>query len=168
MNMHKGFSLIELIVIIAVLPFILITIDKLFASMFTDVPKSLNTIQDNSVLLNMLNQMEQDIDAANDLPQSIDGYTAGDELLLIKQADSVIQYQRKGDYIYRYEFKDGKQVPEQTRYWLLPETKITWQVHRKDGKGYAVEIRHHNEYVLHGHLVKKMENSNLFYIGILE
>jgi hypothetical protein len=112
--------------------------------------------------------MEQDIDMANDLPQSIDGYTSGDELLLIEQADVVIHYQKKDNYIYRYEFKEGKQIPEQTRYWPLPEIKIAWQVHRKDGKGYAVEIRHHNEYVLHGHLVKKMENSNLFYTGILE
>ena len=166
--MRKGFSLIEIIVIIAILPFILITIDKLFASMFTDVPKSWNTIQDNSVLSNMLRQMEQDIDMANNLPQSIDGYNSGDELLLIEQADSVIHYQRKGDYIYRYEFKDGKQVPERTRYWLLPNTKITWRVLRKDGKGYAVEIRHHNEYILHGHIIRKMENSNLFYTGILE
>jgi len=137
--------------------------------MFTDVPKSLNTIQDNSVLLNMLRQMEQDIDTANDLPQSIDGYTAGDELLLIEQADSVIHYQQKDDYIYRYEFKNGKQITDQRRYWLLPEIKITWQVHREDEKGgYAVEIRHHNEYILHGHLVRKMENSHLFYTGILE
>ena len=166
--MRKGFSLVELIVIIAILPFILIVIDKLFASMFTDVPRSLNTIQDNSVLLNMLRQMEQDIDSANDLPQSIDGYTSGDDLFLIRQADSMIHYQRKGDYIYRYKFRDDRQIPEQTRYWPLPEIKIAWQVHREDGKGYAVEIRHHAEYILHGHLVKKMENSNLFYAGILE
>lgn len=166
--MRKGFSLIELIVIIAILPFILIVIDGLFASMFTDIPKSWNTIQDNSVLLNMLRQMEQDIDTANNLPQSIDGYTAGDELLLIEQADDVIHYQRKYKYIYRYEFKNGKQIPEQTRYWLLPETKITWQLRRQDGKGYAVEIRHNAEYILRGHLVKKMQNSHLFYAGILE
>ena len=166
--MRKGFSLIELIVIIAILPFIMIAIDSLFASMFTDVPKSLNTVQDNSVLLNMLRQMEQDIDVAKDLPQSIGGYTAGDDLLSIEQADDVIHYQRKDNYIYRYEFKDGKQIPEKTRYWRLPDTKITWQVHRRDGKGYAVEIRHHNEYILHGHLIKKMENSNLFFVGILE
>ncbi len=166
--MRKGFSLVELIVIIAVLPFVLITIDKLFASMLTEVPKSCNTIQDNSVLLNMLRQMERDIDTAKALPQSIDGYTAGDDLLLIELADSVIHYQQKDDYIYRYKFKNGKQITEQTIYWLLPETKITWQARRENGKSSAVEIRHHAEYVLRGHLIKKMENSHLFYAGILE
>ena len=110
----------------------------------------------------------KDIDAAKDLPQSTGGYTAGDDLLLIEQTKSMIHYQRKDNYIYRYEFKDGKQIPEKTRYWLLPDTKITWRVRRRDGKGYAVEIRHHNEYILHGHLIKKMENSNLFFVGILE
>jgi hypothetical protein len=112
--------------------------------------------------------MEQDIDTAKDLPQSIDGYTAGDELLLIEQADGVIHYQRKDNYIYRYKFKDGKQIPEQTRYWLLPEIKLTWQARREDGKAYAAEIRHHAEYILRGRPVKKMENAHLFYTGILE
>jgi type II secretory pathway component PulJ len=166
--MRKGFSLIELIVIIAILPFIMITINRLFASMFTDIPKSWNTIQDNTVLLNMLDQMERDIDKAKDLPQSIDEYTADDEPLLIEQANSVIHYQRKGKYIYRYEFTDGKKNPEQTRYWFLPNTKITWQVRRENGKNYAVEIRHNVEYKLRGHLLKKMQNSRLFYAGILE
>ena len=166
--MRKGFSLIELIVIIAILPFILIVIDGLFATMFTDVPKSWNTIQDNSVLLNMLRQMQQDVDTAKDLPQSIDGYTAGDELLLIEQADKVIHYQLKDNYVYRYEFSDNQQIPNDTRYWLLPKTKIKWQVYRQDGQNYAVEIQHHSEYTLRGHLIKKMENSHLFYTGILE
>jgi len=166
--MRKGFSLIELIVIIAILPFILIVIDGLFATMFTDVPKSWNTIQDNSVLLNMLRQMQQDVDTAKDLPQSIDGYTAGDELLLIEQADKVIHYQLKDNYVYRYEFSDNQQIPNDTRYWLLPKAKIKWQVYRQDGQNYAVEIQHHSEYTLRGHLIKKMENSHLFYTGILE
>lgn len=166
--MRKGFSLIELLAIIAVLPIIFFVINGLFASMFSDVPKSWNTIQNNTTLLNMLEQMQQDIDTAKDLPQSIDQYTAGDELLLIEQADGIIHYQLKDNYIYRYEFKAGKQIPEKTRYWLVPKTKISWRLRRENGKGYAVEVRHNAEYMMRGHLIKKMENSHLFYAGILE
>ena len=166
--MRKGFSLIELLVIIAILPFILVVIDGLFSSMLSDVPRSWNTIQNNSVLLHMLRQMEQDIDKAENLPQSIDGYTAGNELLLIRQADKVIHYQLKDDRVFRYGFAGTQEIADQTRSWLLPKTKIQWQVHRQNGKGYAVEIRHNIEYIHHGHTIRKMENAHLFYPGIIE
>ena len=167
--MRKGFSLIELLVIIAVLPFVFIVIDGLIATMFTDIPKSVKSIQDNSILLDMTKQMQQDIDAAKDLPQSINGYTAGDDLLLIELADGSIHYQLKDDQVLRYVFAENQQqIPEKTRLWSMPGTKVKWQVHRKNGKGFAVEIEHHIEYTLRGHLIKKMANSNMYFVGILE
>src|SRR4030042_369117 len=135
--MRKGFSLIELIVIIAILPFILMIIDGLFTTMLSDVPRSGKTIQDNSILLPMLRQMEQDIDKANNLPRSIDGYTAGDDLLLIEQADKAIHYQLKDGTVYRYGFRDNQRIPEDSRFWFLPDTIIQWQVLRPNDKGYA-------------------------------
>lgn len=166
--MRKGFSLIEIVVIIAILPFILIVIDGLLASILSDVPRSWKTIQSNSVMLHMLEQIQQDIDAAENLPETIDGFTAGDELLLIQQADKVIHYQLKDDRVFRYGFAQNRQIPEDSRSWSLPKTKITWQVHRQNGQSHALEIQHRIEYTLRGHLIKKMENSNLFYVGILE
>jgi type II secretory pathway component PulJ len=166
--MRKGFSLIELLVIVTILPFILIVIDGLFSSMLSDVPRSWNTMQNNSTLLNMLQQMEQDIDAAQDLPLSIDGYTADDKLLLIERTNQVIHYQLKNDRVFRYGFADNQNIAELTRSWSLPKTIIQWRVLRQNGKGYAVEIQHHIEYTLRGHLIKKMENSNMFFIGVFE
>ncbi len=167
--MRKGFSLIELLVIIAILPFVFIVIDGLIATMFTDIPRSVKSIQDNSILLNMTEQMQQDIDTAKDLPRSVNGYTAGDDLLLIELADGTIHYQLKDNNVFRYVFAENQQqIPEKTILWSMPGTKIKWQVHRKNGKGYAVEIEHHIEYTLKGHLIKKMANSNMYFVGILE
>ena len=166
--MRKGFSLIEIIIIIAILPFILIVIDGLLTSILSDVPRSWKTIQSNSVMLHMLEQIQQDIDAAESLPESAGEYTAGDELLLIQQAGKVIHYRLKDDRVFRYGFAENRQIPEDTKSWSLPKTKITWQVHRRNGQSHALEIQHHIEYTLRGHLIKKMKNSNLFYVGILE
>ncbi len=167
--MRKGFSLIELIVIIAILPFVFIVIDGLIATMFSDIPRSVKTIQDNSILLDMTDQLQEDIDVAKDLPQSVNGYTASNELLLIKLADSVIYYQIKDGQVLRYGFAENQQkIPEQTRLWSMPDTKIKWHVHRKNGKGYAVEIENHTEYVYKGHLIKKMANSHIYFVGIFE
>jgi hypothetical protein len=166
--MRKGFSLIEIIVIIAILPFVFIVTDGLIATMFSDIPRSIKTIQDNSILLDMIEKLQQDVDNAKDLPESIDGYTASNELLLIKLADRIIHYQIKDDTVYRYSFRDTKKIYEDTRLWSMPDTKIKWQVRRKNDKGYAVEIEHHIEYTLKGHLIKKMANSNMYFVGILE
>ncbi len=167
--MRKGFSLIELIVIIAILPFVFIVIDGLITTMFSDIPRSIKTIQDNSILLDMAEQLQEDIDAAKDLPQSIDGYTAGNELLFIKLADSVIHYRLKDGQVLRYGFAENQQqIPEETRLWSMPDTKIKWHVHRQNGKGYAVEVENHTEYVQKGHLIKKMANSHIYFVGIFE
>ena len=166
--MRKGFSLIELLVIITILPFVLIVADGLFSSMLSDVPRSWNTMQNNSTLLNMLRQMEQDINAAKDLPSSVDGYTSGKDLLLIEQVDKIIHYQLKDNSVFRYVFAGHQKIAGQTRSWTLPKTIIQWQVLRQNDKGYAVEIQHHIEYTLRGHLIKKMENSNMFFIGTFE
>ena len=112
--------------------------------------------------------MEQDIDKAENLPRSIDGYTAGNELLLIQQADKVIHYQLKDDSVFRYGFAGNQEIAEEAKSWSLPKTKIRWQVHRQNGKGYAAEIQHNVEYIHHGQLIKKMKNSHLFYPGIIE
>ena len=122
--MRKGYSLIELLIVIVILPILFLVMSGFITTIFSDIPRSGKRIHDNSVMLIMLEQMEQDIDAAIDLPQSINGYTAGNELLLIEQADKVIHYQLKDNYVYRYGFSDNQQIPKDTRYWLLPEAKI--------------------------------------------
>jgi hypothetical protein len=120
-------------------------------------------------MLDLARQIQNDIDTAQDLPQSIDGYTADDNLLLIKMAEGSIHYQLKDNTIHRKVFTENqKQIPEKARQWLIPEAKIKWRVHRKNGKGYAVEIEHHIEYTLKGHLIKKMANSNMYFVGVFE
>ncbi|MBN2182309.1 MAG: hypothetical protein JW715_10375 [Sedimentisphaerales bacterium] len=166
--MRKGYSFLEILIIIAVIPILLIVINSFIVTMFNDVPKTEKAIYDNSVMLFLLNQMQRDIDAAKNLPQSINGNISDANLFLIEQADKVIHYQIKDKYVYRYGFKGNQQIPEDTRDWLLPDTKINWQVRRQNGRGYAVEIQHYSKYKHRGDFIKKMENSHIFYVGILE
>lgn len=168
MRKNKGYTLVEIVVMITIIPIIFIVTNSLFLTMFNDVPKTGDAIHDNSVMLFLLDQMQRDIDAAKNLPQSINGNTSDASLLLIEQPDKVIHYQIKDNYVYRYGFSGNRQIPEDTRYWFLPDTKIIWQVRQQNGKGYAVEIQHHCEYKHRGDYMKKMKNSHLFYVGILE
>ena len=80
--MRKGFALMEMLAVLIILPFILIVLAGLFTTLISDIPRSYRVIQANTSLLSMLRQMQRDIDAAKQLPESFAEYATDDELLL--------------------------------------------------------------------------------------
>ena len=118
-------------------------------------------------MLNMFSQMQQDIDKARDFPESQNDFTSNDKLLLIEQSDALIGYEFDGKQVVRKTL-DSRQVSySDSTKWLLPDAKIEWIVLRKNGKGYAVEIRNRIEYQKGKRTENKMANSHLFFAGAL-
>ena len=121
MNMRKGFNLVEMLVVMIILPFAALALDRLFYAFLTDIPRSSRVVQENTTLLNMLSQMRKDIDKATALPVAFAGYSSGDELLLIEQPDSVICYQLSKEQVLRYVLKDAQDAAgKETRVWSVP------------------------------------------------
>jgi len=183
--MRKGFTLVELLVVIIVLPFVMLVLDGLFSTLIRDVPRSYRVMQENTSLLSMLEQMQQDIDKAKGLPESFDEYTTSNKLLLIELAEGMICYQLKDEKVSRYWILDTRYstrinpptagfdrnpalLGQESRIetvWSVPHAKVEWQVWRKDGGGYAVEVQTHIEHKIQGHWEKKMANSHLYFVG---
>jgi len=164
--MRKGFTLVELLVVIVVLPFVMLVLGGLFSTLIRDIPRSYRVVQENTSLLSMLEQMQQDIDEAKGLPESFDGNTASGELLLIELADIVICYQLKDDKVLRCKLTDNQQKNAlEKKSWSVPHAKVEWQVWRKDRDGYAVEVQTHIEHKVGGHWEKKMANSHLYFVS---
>jgi len=173
--MRKGFTLVEVLVVVIILPFIMLVLDDFFRTLIKDIPRSYRVVQENASLLSMLEQMQKDIDRAKGLPESYDEYTTGDKVLLIELAEGMICYQLKDEKVLRRKLTDN-QPPlllsqestgalEQT-VWSIPNAKVEWQVWRKDGDGYAVEVKTHIEHKIRGeHWEKKMANSHLYFVG---
>ncbi len=180
--MRKGFTLVELLVVVFVLPFMMLVLDDLFRTLIKDIPRSYQVVQENASLLSMLEHMQKDIDRAKGLPESFGEYTTGDKLLLIELAEGMICYQLKDEKArqrrvlnrtqrcwVRRKLTDNQQSApgglEQT-VWSVPHAKVEWQVWRKDGHGYAVEVKTHIEHKIRGeHWEKKMANSHLYFVG---
>ena len=99
--MRKGFTLIEVLVIVIIMPFIFLIFDGLFRTLLSDIPWSWRIAQENTTMLSMLDQLQQDIDAAKGLPESFGTYTANDNLLLIESPDGVLCYQLKDGKVTR-------------------------------------------------------------------
>jgi len=178
--MRKGFTLIEVLVVVIVLPFMMLVLNDLFRTLIKDIPRSYQVVQENASLLSMLEQMQKDIDKAKGLPESFDEYTTGDKLLLIELAEGMICYQLKDEKVLRHKLTDNQQSNSlgQT-VWSVPHAKVEWQVWRKDRGGSptagfdrnpallgAVEVKTHIEHKIRGeHWEKKMANSHLYFVG---
>ena len=166
--MRKGFSLVELLVVIVILPFVFLLFDGLFKTLASEIPSSLRIVQENTSLLSVLGQIQQDIDEAKGLPKSFAGQTASDKVLLIELAEGVICYQLKDGHVTRQKLTDTPQgEAEDERVWSIPHGSVEWKVWTRNGRGYAVETNTRVEYTKRGQLKKKMAHSHLYFAGAL-
>jgi prepilin-type N-terminal cleavage/methylation domain-containing protein len=166
--MRKGFTIVEVLIAVIVLPFLMIVLSGLFKTLIKDIPRSHQVVQVNTSVLNMLEKMQQDIDRARGLPNKHNEFIAGDKMLLIDTPEDIICYEIKDDKVFRYNLTDNQEnnLPK-TKYWSIPHAKIRWKVWRKDTTGYAVEVRSHIEHKVQGHWERKMANSHLYFVGAL-
>jgi len=166
--MRKGMTLVEVLIVMVVLPFAAAAFDVLFRSTLSDIPRSTRLVQENTSLLNMLEQMRQDIAAAKAMPESSGQYTAGEGLLLIEIADAVLGYQLKDGKVLRYRLTGRQEEQEENaRVWSLPNSQVQWRTWRKDGRGYAVEVRTSIRYKLRSKYQQRMANSHLYFLGTI-
>jgi len=169
--MRKGFSLVELLAVVAVLPFVFLLFDGLFKTIAGEIPMSVRLIQENTSMLSMLRQIQQDIDEAKGLPKSFADQTANDQLLLIELAElteGVICYQLKDGEVVRQKLTDTSQgKAEEPRVWPIPHASVKWKVWERNGQGYAVETNTHVEYKRRGQWIQKMARSYLYFAGAL-
>ncbi len=130
--MRKGFSLVEMLVVIVILPLVYLLLAGLFTTIIGDIPRSFRVVQANTSLLNMLEQMHNDIDAAKGLPGSFAGHTTNDELLLIELADALVCYQLEDGEVLRRKLTNAQQGGgKDTTVWAVPHAKVEWQVWKK-------------------------------------
>ncbi len=166
--MRKGFSLVEMLVVIVVLPFVFLFFDGLFKTLVGEIPMSVRLIQENTSMLSMLRQIQKDIDQATGLLKSFAGQTASDHVLLIELKEGVICYQLKDGQVFRHKLKDTPQgKAEEPRVWSIPHASVKWKVWERNGQGYAVETNTHLEYGRKGQWKKKMAHSHLYFAGAL-
>jgi len=165
-KMRKGFTIIEMLVIVIITPFIFVIFDGLFKTLLSDIPWSWRIAQENTTMVNMLDQLQQDIDAAKGLPESFGTYAANDHLLLIESPGGVLCYQIKDGKVLRQRFAGtGSSKPEDEKVWSLPNAKIAWHGWTRDGRRYAVETSAYVERRARGQWKKKMAHSRLYFVG---
>ena len=99
--MRKAFTLVEVLAVVTVLPFILVAVSGVYATFIRDIPRTTRVLQENTTVLNLLGQMRRDVDAAVGLPEQFEGQRRGERTLLIEQPGRVICYQIEDGQVVR-------------------------------------------------------------------
>ena len=131
-DMRKGFTLVEMLIVVITVPLLFVLLDGLFTTLLADIPRSHRIAQESITLQHALEQIQQDLDNAQGLPESFEGLTTNDEQFLIERPDGVFSYQQKNDRIVRRQLTGIKQDNTgDEKAWSLPNTQVTWTVWRR-------------------------------------
>jgi prepilin-type N-terminal cleavage/methylation domain-containing protein len=183
--MRKAFTLIEMLVVVAVLPFVMVIVSGVYVTFIRDIPRATRALQENTTVLNLLGQMRRDVDAAVALPEQFEGRRAGERTLLIEQPGCVICYQIEDGRILRTvlsgvtsadagqsrasvparpEESCGDARPTKDRLWRARDAVIAWRLWQREGKAYAVEVHSHVKQRVEGRLREKLANTQVFFL----
>ncbi len=163
--MRRGYSLVELVVAMVVVSSVSIVLAGLFTTIISDIPRLCGVVQENTSVLNMLEQMHEDVDVAEGLPESFGEYTTDKNLLLIELPHGLVCYQLKDGKVLRRRLPAAQEQYEgETKVWSVPNAKVEWQVRRND-RGGSVEVKTCIEHNIRGRSEEKMANSYLFFVG---
>ena len=171
--MRRAFTLIEVLVVLAVMPFVLVLISGVYATFIRDIPRATRVLQVNTTVLDALRQIRRDVEGAIGLPEQFADRHAGARTLLIEQPGRVICYELDEGRIVRTLLRgaaskdteaaaSSPQAPE--RIWPVPGAVIAWRLWVRDGTAYAVEIRSHIQQRINGRLREKLANSQVFFL----
>jgi prepilin-type N-terminal cleavage/methylation domain-containing protein len=163
--MRRAFSLIELLAVITLLPFLMIAVSGVYVTFIRDIPRTTRLLQQNTTVLDLLRQVSRDMDRATGLPEQGDGQAAGPRTLLIEQPGRVIRYQLEDGRVVRTLLQgQGTSVADAPRVWRVPDAVIAWQPWVRDGRAYAVEVHAHLQERVNGLVRPLLAGSYVYFV----
>ena len=160
--MKKGYMLIEVLVMLGVIAMTLLIIAGQFRVLAIDVPRAYRDFQSNTSILDMLNKLRNDIEAAQDLSQALDTSEGGIETLSIDSVCSKIRYTFENEKVIKTKLTDdGYQMVES---WSVPRAVIDFELWQNNGKTYALEISTAVRRKVWDHWENRLKNSHVFFI----
>ncbi len=166
--MRKAYTLIELLVIIVLLPFVMVAISGIFVVFLRDIPRDTRLLQQNTSILDLTRQLARDMDSAKGLPDTGDGLTSNRSTLLIALPGQLISYELADGTVRRRALTQDRRGSDDTSHtWRIPDATVTWQRRRQAGQPHALELHTHFRRRVGDHEVNKLANSHLYFIHAL-
>lgn len=158
----RGYSFVELLIVLMTLPLLFVILDKMFWEITLDLPKSSQVVSQHERLLLCLESLEQDLARAVSLPQSHGAWKQDEHTLLIQLPESLVAYVHDDRGLSREVLEPEDQ--EAKRSWPMPLACVTWTPQPNLSQPTRVEV---NTAVLHTRRKKQvLANNRIFYMGV--
>ena len=158
--MRKGFSIIEVLIVLGVLVILLGMLTRPTRVLVHDISSIHRDFQSGENVWAMLRQLQKDVEISQNL--NCDGTDANS--LLIDTGDGEISYRLAEDKVIKNNTADSEQ--QQTkRTWDTNNANIKWKVWTRDDKGYAVEVTTGIKRKVSGNWREKLKNSHVYFVG---
>ncbi|MGA2093959.1 MAG: prepilin-type N-terminal cleavage/methylation domain-containing protein [Sedimentisphaerales bacterium] len=163
--MRKGYLLIEMIVVMAIMTMLMVSMDRFFMVFANELPKDSRLLQENIVLLDAVSRIRADVASADAVSQKTDSGGETPLLVIYRPADEIYYEFGKGQIIRRLVELTKGATPQEIK-WSLPHGKIETRVlTSKGGAGCTVEIITCIEDYDFGHTRQKLANNYLAFTG---
>jgi prepilin-type N-terminal cleavage/methylation domain-containing protein len=166
--MKKAFTLVEVVVVLAIVPVVLLALNGITRAFLRDVPEGLVVVNEETTVLNMIDAIGRDVNRATALPDAVGGRQSDGRTLLIALPAGVIAYEQADGCVSRTVLdRDGRDDPNAQRQWRAPNAVIDWQRWRRAEAANAVEVHSYIRQTVDGHLQKKRAQTRLYLLNAL-
>lgn len=164
MNRHRsrGYSLVQLLIVIMTLPMLFVILDKMFWEITLDLPKSSQVVSQNERLMRCLESVEQDMVDAIALPVSHGQWHQNEHTLLIQLRETLVAYVLSDKGVSRAVLEPEDSDARRT--WPMPQARIQWTCRPDNTHATRVEV---NSGIMHVRRKKQqLKNSRVFFVGV--
>jgi prepilin-type N-terminal cleavage/methylation domain-containing protein len=170
--MKKAFTLIEVIVVLAILPVMTLVLSRMTMTFFRELPDVSEVVHAQTTVLDLIASVHADMLEAVALPDAVGERQSDEQTLLIALSDVVVAYERQQGEITRTVLdRDGIEDPQARRQWRMPKAVVSWQRWKGDaGQAqtvHAVEIHSYVQQWVDGHLQEKLAQSRVYFVDAL-
>lgn len=158
---RKGFAIIEILTICAMLTVLLFLLVKPTRALFVDMNHTQKDFNANSTVYDMLRKLEKDIESADSLRQD----AADPNALLLEGSEGQIRYKFAGEKVTKTVVDKITKSNGGESVWTAPHAVIKHRLWERGGKVYAVEVTKSIERKVLGRWERKLANSYVYFVG---
>ena len=161
--MRKGFTLVELLIVVMTLPLVAVAADKLFRELVIDAPRSLDVVSQNDSVVRMLIRLQEDVGRATEVLPAYEGHVSDEQLLLLRIGNQVVGYRKSKGRVERHTLSNPDETDRIANLCVAPQATINWSVWPSDDSPSAVQV--HTSIQHRRSLKQKLGSNYLFFIG---
>ena len=145
---RRGVTLLELLAILPLLAMASLLSARLGLAVVQDMPRASRAMGTHDVLLNMIDSLQQNVDAAISVPGSLGGRKTDEKFLVLELPDGMVSYEVGPDEVTCRKHQTGSGDVQDAGTitskvidsWSLPNTNVSFQRRMLTDSAYAVEV----------------------------